>query len=33
MCYVPHKEGKTFSPLEVKNKPSDGETEHAFILG
>jgi hypothetical protein len=23
----------TFSPLQVKNKPSDGETEHAFILG
>jgi hypothetical protein len=23
----------TFSPLQVKNKPGDGETEHAFILG
>jgi hypothetical protein len=22
-----------FSPLHVKNKPHDGETEHAFILG
>ncbi len=22
-----------FSPLQVKNKPRDGETEHAFILG
>ncbi len=22
----------TFAPLQVKNKPCDGETEHAFIL-
>jgi hypothetical protein len=22
----------TFSPMQVKNKPRDGETEHAFIL-
>ncbi len=22
-----------FSPLQVKNKPCDRETEHAFILG
>jgi hypothetical protein len=24
---------KIFSPLQVKNKPRDGESEHAFILG
>ncbi len=23
----------TFSPLQVKNKPRDEESEHAFILG
>jgi hypothetical protein len=22
-----------FTPLQVKNKPHDGESEHAFILG
>jgi hypothetical protein len=30
MSYV---KKKFFSPLQVKNKPSDGESEYAFILG
>jgi hypothetical protein len=33
MFYVANKKENTFSPLEVKNNRSDGETEHAFILG
>jgi hypothetical protein len=31
LCYK--QKEKTFSPLQVKSKPSDREMEHAFILG
>jgi hypothetical protein len=33
MYRVECKKKKTFSPLQVKNKPRDEETEHVFILG
>jgi hypothetical protein len=33
MHYVASKKENIFSPLQVKNKPRDGEMEHVFILG
>ncbi len=32
MYYVECKKENTFSPLQVKNKPHDRESEHVFIL-
>ncbi len=32
MYYDANKKEITFSPRKVKNKPCDGEAEHAFIL-
>jgi hypothetical protein len=33
MYYVTNKKKNIFFPVQVKNKQSDGEMEHAFILG
>jgi hypothetical protein len=30
--YVANKKENTFSPMQVKNNPLDGETEHAFFM-
>ncbi len=32
LCIMLCAKVNTFSPLQVKNKPGDGESEHAFIL-